>query len=125
MMVSHRVEGRPRCAQQELCYLPWVKKLQASAVAATLAQASPLPSRRLSGRCTQLDWPTMLLAPTADAPRSFWLTALRQGVTMYFTDLPHFLDSTAAIGTVKGHPLAVHSSTSRTGKAACGLARRF
>lgn len=61
-------------------------------------QASPRPSRRLSGRCTLLGWPTMLLALAADAPRSFWLTALRPGVTMYFTDLPHFLDSTAAIG---------------------------
>lgn len=62
---------------------------------------------------------------SADAPRSFWLTALRLGVTMYFTDLPHFLDSTAVIGPVKEHPRVVHSSTSRTGKAACGLARRF
>lgn len=70
--------------------------------AATLPQASARPFRRLSGRCPLLGWPTMLLALAADAPRSFWLTALRPGVTMCFTDLPHFLDSTAAIGPVKG-----------------------
>lgn len=37
MMVSHRVEGRPRCAHERLCCLPWVKKLQAPAVAAATA----------------------------------------------------------------------------------------
>ena len=36
-----------------------------------------------------------------------WLTASRPRVNMYITDLTHFLDSSGAIGPVKGPPRAM------------------